>query len=306
MSGLDFRETRILARALAFRRHFARPYVPLVAVLVLATGCGVSQSLYNARLLELRRCENDKTTRINDLTQHLVACFKERDAHLEDAQRAQTTIEKLQGDRAALTANLQATTQEVEDLRRAQQLADERNRDYQAVLERLRTRDQVGEGKLTTGVRRGRLFVQIPSELLFSNPPTHGEARNDHEGSPEIELKPEGQKLLREVAVALREVPGRDYLVIGHTDSTPPPRGFHSNWELSAAYSTVVVQYLQASGLDPRRLGIAGYSEFEPLTEDRSPAGRALNRRIEIVVLPKPEELPQLDERPPPPPKEPL
>lgn len=306
MGGFDLRETRILARVLPFWRLLTCSYAPVVALLALATGCGVSQSLYNARQLELRRCESEKLTRTTDLTQRLVACFKERDAQLENAQRAQTSIEKLEGDRAALTANLQATKREVEDLRRAQQLADERNRDYQAVLERLRTRDQLGEGKLTTGVRRGRLFVQIPSELLFNSPLVHGEVRSDREGSPEIELKPEGQKLLREVAVALREVPGRDYLVIGHTDSTPPPRGFHSNWELSAACATVVVQFLQASGLDPRRLGIAGYSEFDPLTQDRSPAGRALNRRIEIVVLPKPEELPQLDERLPPPPKEPL
>jgi flagellar motor protein MotB len=303
MSGLDFRETRILARALPLARLLA----PLAAVLILAAGCGVSQGLYNARLLELRRCESESSARTNDLTQRLGACIKERNAHMENVQRSQTTIEKLQGDHAALTANLQATNQEVEDLRRAQQLADERNRDYQTVIEQLRTRGQLGEGKLTTGVRRGRLIVQIPSEQLFNIIPlAHVEGRSDREGSPEIELKPEGQKLLREVAVALREVPGRDYLVIGHTDSTPPPRGFHSNWELSAGYATVVVQFLQASGLDPRRLGIAGYSEFDPLTEDRSPAGRVLNRRIEIVVLPKPEELPQLDERPPPPSKEPL
>ncbi|HEX2569621.1 MAG TPA: OmpA family protein [Polyangia bacterium] len=285
--------------------RLARPLAPLAAALSLAAGCGVSQGLYNARLLDLRKCESEKSVQTADYTRRLMACSKERDVHMEEAQQAQATIDKLQGDRAALTANLQATKREVEDLRRAQQLADERNRDYQTVLDRLRARGQLGEGKLTTGVRRGRLFVRIPSEILFNNPLVHSENRGDREGSPEIELKPEGQALLRDVAVALREVPGRDYLVIGHTDSAPPPRGFHSNWELSAACATVVVQFLQSSGLDPRRLGIAGYSEFDPLTEDRSPAGRALNRRIEIVVLPKPEELPQLDERPAPP-KEPL
>ena len=271
----------------------------------MAAGCGVSPSLYSARVLELRRCESESSARTNDLTQRLGTCIQERNAHLEAGQRALLTIKKLEGDSEALTANLQTTKREVEDLRHAQQLADERNRDYQAVRELLRAHGQLVEGKLTAGVRRGRLLLQIPNEALFQPPHAHGEGRGERESSPAIELKAEGQKLLREVAVALREVPGRDYLVVGHTDSTPPPRGFHSNWELSAAYATVVVQYLQVNGLDPRRLGMAGYSEFDPLTEDRSPAGRTLNRRIEIVVLPKPEELPQLDDRLPSSPKDP-
>jgi len=52
----------------------------------------------------------------------------------------------------------------------------------------------------------------------------------------------------------------------------------------------VVAQFLLASGVDPVRLGIAGYSEFDPLTIDPSPAGLALNLRFEIEYPPRPSD----------------
>jgi chemotaxis protein MotB len=83
------------------------------------------------------------------------------------------------------------------------------------------------------------------------------------------------------------ELKGRkvDVRVEGHTDDRPihTPR-FRSNWDLSTARATAVVQLLAADGLPPPRLSAAGYGEFRPVSGNDSDDGRKKNRRVDIVV----------------------
>jgi chemotaxis protein MotB len=74
--------------------------------------------------------------------------------------------------------------------------------------------------------------------------------------------------------------------VEGHTDSTPisTPR-FHSNWELSAARAVTVLQCLADRGVATRRLSVAGYAAEQPIADNSTPTGRALNRRVDLVIL---------------------
>jgi chemotaxis protein MotB len=74
--------------------------------------------------------------------------------------------------------------------------------------------------------------------------------------------------------------------VEGHTDDVPIHNvRFSSNWDLSAARASRVVELLIRRGLDPRRLSATGYAEFHPRVPDTSPEARARNRRIDLVVL---------------------
>ena len=59
---------------------------------------------------------------------------------------------------------------------------------------------------------------------------------------------------------------------------------FPSNWELSTARATTVVRYLIAHGVNRERLGAAGYADLHPIDSNATAAGRALNRRVEIVL----------------------
>jgi chemotaxis protein MotB len=74
--------------------------------------------------------------------------------------------------------------------------------------------------------------------------------------------------------------------VEGHTDSTPisTPR-FHSNWELSAARAVTVLQCLADRGVLTNRLSVAGYAAEQPVADNSTAAGRALNRRVDLVIL---------------------
>lgn len=75
--------------------------------------------------------------------------------------------------------------------------------------------------------------------------------------------------------------------VEGHTDNTPIHTAqFPSNWELSTARATFVLQYLISKGaIPPPRLSAVGYGEYRPVTANETSEGRAANRRVDLVIL---------------------
>ena len=122
----------------------------------------------------------------------------------------------------------------------------------------------------------------------------------------EDQLTDQGKKVLDQVAVALKEIPDKQIWVQGHTDDQPigrlpapkapppkkgqkaePPPGpkFATNWELSAARALTVVHYLQdVAKVDPSRLAALAFGQYRPVSK----VNKAANRRIEIVLYPKP------------------
>jgi chemotaxis protein MotB len=100
------------------------------------------------------------------------------------------------------------------------------------------------------------------------------------------DLPPAAQQLIGHVADRLRALPNA-IRVEGHTDDVPIQTSkYASNWDLSTARATRVVEYLiHARGVDPARLSAAGYAEFRPVVANDSPQNRARNRRTDIVIL---------------------
>src|SRR5262249_17304502 len=94
------------------------------------------------------------------------------------------------------------------------------------------------------------------------------------------------QQLITHVADRLRNLPNA-IRVEGHTDDVPIQTSrYASNWDLSTARATRVVDYLiHTSGIDPARLSAAGYAEFRPVVPNDSAQNRARNRRTDIVIL---------------------
>ena len=93
------------------------------------------------------------------------------------------------------------------------------------------------------------------------------------------------ERYMTRLAAALQDVPNA-VRVEGHTDDVPiRTERYTSNWELSTARATRVVEYLIGQGVTPDRLSAAGYSEFHPRMDNDSPEGRARNRRVDVVIL---------------------
>ena len=100
--------------------------------------------------------------------------------------------------------------------------------------------------------------------------------------------KPEALPTLRQIAESLGREP-YDVRIEGHTDNVPiHTAGFDSNWELSTARSTRIARLLLQSNLiAPERLAAAGYAEFHPVASNSTAEGRAENRRVDLVVMPR-------------------
>jgi chemotaxis protein MotB len=108
--------------------------------------------------------------------------------------------------------------------------------------------------------------------------------------SGKAKIKSEAYPTLDKVATVLREnVPEFSVGIEGHTDNQPIKfSGWKSNWELSAARALSVLHYLAEAGkLSPDRLSAIGYGEYRPVATNDAEEGRQLNRRVEVVILPR-------------------
>ena len=100
--------------------------------------------------------------------------------------------------------------------------------------------------------------------------------------------RPGAMHVLRDIAATLGQVP-YDVRVEGHTDNVPIHNAaFDSNWELSAARATTIARlFADAHAIPPQRLSAAGYGEFHPVASNATAEGRAENRRVDLVVMPR-------------------
>lgn len=100
--------------------------------------------------------------------------------------------------------------------------------------------------------------------------------------------KPETLATLRQLAASLGHT-SYNLRIEGHTDNVPIHTAeFDSNWELSSGRATRIARiFLELKTLNPERISAAGYAEFHPVASNETPAGRAENRRVDIVVLPR-------------------
>jgi chemotaxis protein MotB len=181
---------------------------------------------------------------------------------------------------AALASNAElqrAEAQAREDLARAaaQRTADE------ALLAQLKK--EVG-GAEVKSAEEG-ITVTLVDKILFK--------------SGEADLTPDGEALLGRLGSVLKDA---DKLieVSGHADTTPVKseikQRYPTNWELSTARATNVVRFLQDKvGVKPRRLMAAGFGSSRPVASNATAAGRAKNRRIEILLLPDRQKVVKAD-----------
>jgi chemotaxis protein MotB len=118
-----------------------------------------------------------------------------------------------------------------------------------------------------------KVVLEVSDQILFS--------------SGHAELNPSAGATLDDLAKSVKLMNG-DVIVQGHTDDVPVVGGrYKSNWELSAARSFSVIDALTARGVPVKRLSAWGFGENRPMVANDSDEHRALNRRIEVVILKK-------------------
>lgn len=124
-----------------------------------------------------------------------------------------------------------------------------------------------GTGIQVSQTPDNRLKVEIPSDISFD--------------TNRADIKPNFREVLDKFTATLKENPGTDITIVGHTDS----RGSDAyNEQLSLSRADHTRDYLAVRGVDSSRITVAGHGEHEPIASNDTDAGRARNRRVEIFV----------------------
>ncbi len=138
---------------------------------------------------------------------------------------------------------------------------------------------------LSVEVRNGKVYVSMDEKLLFA--------------SASIVVDKKGKEALLELAKTVKEMDDILIMVEGHTDDVPISSGqIKDNWDLSVLRATSIVRILTKDGkVDPTRFIAAGRGEFHPVDPGKTPEARAKNRRTEIILSPKLDEIYKLLEQ---------
>ncbi|MBF0280608.1 MAG: OmpA family protein [SAR324 cluster bacterium] len=138
-------------------------------------------------------------------------------------------------------------------------------------------RSQLESEKIKITELSNRIAVRLDEQLLFD--------------SGQAFVKASGFKVLKRVGAVLKKIHDKHIQVEGYTDNFPIvgqlKKKYATNWELSAARASTVTRYLvEVIKIAPNRISSAGFGEFQPIADNKTPEGRRANRRVEFALFP--------------------
>jgi chemotaxis protein MotB len=254
--------------------------LPLIGVAALSfavTGC-VSTDKYNALKLD----RDGLVEQLGSAQTEARAARAEADSYKQQLAALNAAGGNMQG----LVANLQQQNMTL------QQQLDELNRRYAEAIGR------IGAGPALPAdldnALKG-LAAQNPDLIEFDSARGIVKFKSDVTFAPgDATVRAEARDVLQRFAAILNSPQASKYdlLIAGHTDSTPVSnpetkrKGHHDNWYLSAHRAITVAEALRGHQVNPQRIGVVGYADQRPVASNASEAGKAQNRRVEVLILP--------------------
>ena len=178
-------------------------------------------------------------------------------------------VAELQNENGRLKADI-ATAQKAKE-----EKVKEVSKTYEDLLNSMK--GEIAQGQVTISELKGKLTVNMVDAVLFD--------------SGKAEVKPAGMEVLKKVIDILKDVKDKAIRIEGHTDNVQIvgnlAKKFPTNWELSAARAINVARFLQSQGIAPEVLAAVAYGEYKPVAGNDTEEGKAKNRRIEIILVPK-------------------
>jgi chemotaxis protein MotB len=284
-------------KAVAKRRVAMQKKIVLsVLVVLLTTGlsaCSVMQGTYQKkvdegdtltkRLAALQKKHDDLAAenaalkaRNVGLLADLEGMTLQKDKMTTDLDYVTGQVDKAAADKADLDAENAKLTAENASLAKAREEQVQKvSSTYESLLEKMKS--EISKGQVTISELKGKLTVNMVDSILFE--------------SGKAEVKKGGLEILGKVISILKDVKDKAIRIEGHTDNVQISRNlakrYPTNWELSTARAINVARYLQDEGIDPGQLSAVAYGEWKPVASNDTAEGKAKNRRIEIILVPK-------------------
>lgn len=243
----------------------------LVSIFVMSlfcSGCLVAESKYIK-----------KSEEADSLTQQLATVTAQRD-DLDKVLKSKTDdLSKTVSESRTKIADLEAENTKLKDnvaqLMQKSQEVEKTSNTYKNLVQEMK--GEIAQGQVTITELKGKLTMDVVDKILFD--------------SGESAVKKEGHDVLNRFVEILKTVKDKNIRIEGHTDNvkitTKLAKIYPTNWELSAARAINVSKYLQQQGIDPKILSATAFGEYQPLADNSTAEGRAKNRRIAIILLPK-------------------
>lgn len=232
-------------------------FLSILLMALLCSGCLVAESKYLKKVDEA-----------DQLTQHVASLEAENKGLKDHVKSLDGQKEDLLNTVASLEANLARVSKKKQEVEKT-------SNTYQELLKEMK--GEIAQGQITIKELKGKLTMDVVDKILFAS----GEAK----------VKKEGLEVLSRVVEILKDVKDKNIRVEGHTDNVKITsrlaKVYPTNWELSAARAINVSKYLQEQGIDPTILSATAFGEYQPVADNATPEGRAKNRRIAIILLPK-------------------
>jgi chemotaxis protein MotB len=271
-------------------KHFSITY-PVLVIAFIFSSCVASRKYKDALAREQSLAEQN--VKLNSSINDLNGNVSDLSNKLKDAQNENATLINqvdAAGKNAAELARLANMTQqqlqeEEQRLAQMRQLMDQQKQAIENLRQKM-TNALVNfkPEELTVSIKNGKVYVSLQENLLFPS------------GSAEV--NPRGKEALGKLAQALNTNPDISVMIEGHTDSIPIHGKYEDNWALSVARATSIVRVLTDTyKVDPTRVTASGRSKYEPVEGNETPEGRSKNRRTEIILSPKLDELMKLLEQ---------
>jgi chemotaxis protein MotB len=220
---------------------------------------------------ENRKLQN----RYEDELAKLRAVLKaEREKHLKDFADLRSAYERKLADLKGEIANLNNELSEMKKLTKTQKEELERMENQAKEFEK-KLAEEIKKGEITLKRFHDKLILNINEKICFD--------------SGSAELKKDVKPALDKITGILSDYPENRIIVEGNTDNVPIHTSrFRDNWELSTERALSVLNYILGNKkLNPVRFSVTGYGEYNPIVPNDTPANRLLNRRVDIVVVPR-------------------
>ena len=268
--------------------------------LTLFTSC-VSQKKYTAMQDRAVNCENELNTSKNqiNLLEAGLANEKNRSKSLEQQMEY---FKSTNTDLLARLSDLSVVSKSgAESIKKSLEALNEQNKYIKDLTSNMQRKDSINlvlvmnlkrsldnfdEEDINIEVKKGVVYVSISDKMLFRS------------GSYNISNRAE--EVIGKIAKIINDHKELDILVEGHTDNVPISTDcMTDNWDLSVKRATSIVRLMQTKfGVQPLRMTAGGRSEYLPKTTNATTEGRAINRRTEIIILPKLDQFFELLEPP--------